>query len=54
MTRLALLLAVVFLVAGCQDITAHVEVPECPVVRPTTGTVPLGCIYDANGNLTGG
>lgn len=56
MRRLALAVLVVVL-AGCQDVTGNVKievVSQCPVVRPTTGTVPLGCFYDAAGNLVGG
>lgn len=55
MKRLSLLVLLLVPVAGCQDITASVRiVNECPVVRPTTGSVPLGCFYDAAGNLVGG
>lgn len=57
MIRLASLLLLVVALAGCQDVTGTIEVrvvSECPVTRPTTGTVPVGCWYDANGNLVGG
>ena len=52
-----MLVASVLVLAGCQDITGTIKVEvvsECPVVRPTTGTVPVGCWYDAAGNLVGG
>lgn len=52
--RRLIALVVIACLSACQDIAGTIKVPECPVVRPTTGTVPLGCIYDAAGNLVGG